>query len=216
MQSAERLSEHTHRLPPLSVGDHVRLQNQVGPFPRKWDKTGVVIEVCQFDQYVVRIDGSRRVTLRNRKFLRKYVPVQGLPKRLTIDADVGLRQPPAYMPPVVPTAAAPDTAPSPGMSTPVKHVSKLPDMSPLPAPSPTMEPPCETPTHTLVRQSDRQLTYTEPQNPDVKPLDLPLGPPLVEMDHVPAPTVEATPTSLRRSSRVKHGKTTLLCEETHK
>ena len=206
MQSAERLSEHTHRLPPLSVGDHVRLQNQVGPFPRKWDKTGMVIEVRQFDQYVVRIDGSRRVTLRNRKFLRKYVPVQGLPKRLTIDADVGLRQPPAYMPPVVPTAAAPGTAPSPGMSTPVKHVSKLPDMSPLPAHSPTMEPPCETPTHTLVRQSGRQLTYMEPQNPDVNPLhaDLPLGPPLVEMDHVPAPTVETTPTSLRRSSRVKH------------
>lgn len=100
MQSAERLSEHTHRLPPLSVGDHVRLQNQIGPFPHKWDKTGVV---NQFDQYVVRIDGSRRVTLRNRKFLRKYIPMQVKPKRLIIDSDVGLRQLSAYMPqPVVP------------------------------------------------------------------------------------------------------------------
>ena len=38
--AAERWSEHTRRLPPLKVGDHVRIQNQVGPFPKKWDKTG--------------------------------------------------------------------------------------------------------------------------------------------------------------------------------
>ena len=47
MKSAERWSEHTRQLPPLVVGDHVR----VGPHPKKWDKTGVVIEVLQFDQY---------------------------------------------------------------------------------------------------------------------------------------------------------------------
>ena len=29
IQATERLSEHTKRLPPLSVGDHVRIQNQV-------------------------------------------------------------------------------------------------------------------------------------------------------------------------------------------
>jgi hypothetical protein len=53
----------------------VRLQNQTGPYPNKWDKTGLIVEVRQFDQYVVRVDGSGRVTLRNRKFLRKYAPV---------------------------------------------------------------------------------------------------------------------------------------------
>ena len=31
-----------------------------------------MIEVKQFDQYAVRVDGSGRVTLRNRKFLRKF------------------------------------------------------------------------------------------------------------------------------------------------
>jgi hypothetical protein len=46
----------------------------MGPHPTKWDKTGIIIEVRQFDQYVVRVDGSGRVTLRNRKFLRKYIP----------------------------------------------------------------------------------------------------------------------------------------------
>ena len=75
MKDAERLSAHTRILSPLSVGDCVRIQNQTGPFPTKWDKTGIVIEVRQFDQYVVRVDGSGRITLRNRKFLRLYHPV---------------------------------------------------------------------------------------------------------------------------------------------
>lgn len=71
----EKLSEHTQHLPALKVSDSVRVQNQRGPHPTKWDKTGVVIEVRQFDQYLIRIDGSGRVTLRNRKFLRKYIPI---------------------------------------------------------------------------------------------------------------------------------------------
>jgi len=58
MRAGERWSEHTQRLLPLTVGDHVRLQNQVGNNPRKWDRTGIVIEVRQHDQYVVRNDGS--------------------------------------------------------------------------------------------------------------------------------------------------------------
>ena len=74
-KTCEKLTEHTRCLPPLQVGDHVRVQNQSGPNPTKWDRTGVVVEVRQFDQYVVRTDGSGRVTLRNRRFLRKYVPV---------------------------------------------------------------------------------------------------------------------------------------------
>ena len=75
MKDSERLSEHTVTLPPLKVGDYVRIQNQVGPHPTKWDKTGIVIEVRQFHQYVIRVDGSGRVTLRNRRFLRRYTPV---------------------------------------------------------------------------------------------------------------------------------------------
>ena len=75
MKAHEQLSEHTRHLPPLRVGDSVRIQNQIGPHPTKWDKTGMVIEVRQFDQYVIRVDGSGRVTIRNRKFLRKFTPV---------------------------------------------------------------------------------------------------------------------------------------------
>ncbi|KAK4303284.1 hypothetical protein Pmani_024669 [Petrolisthes manimaculis] len=75
MRIVEHLTEHTRTLPPLVVEDCVRIQNQTGPNPTKWDNTRIVIEVRQFDQYVVRVDGSGRVTLRNRKFLRKYLPV---------------------------------------------------------------------------------------------------------------------------------------------
>ena len=64
------------------------IQNQTGPHPTKWNKTGVVVEVKQHDQYLVRVDGSNRLTLRNRKFLRKYTPLHP-------------RRPPARMVPLV-------------------------------------------------------------------------------------------------------------------
>ena len=92
MKALERWSEHTKRLPPLRVGDSVRIQNQIGSHPTKWDKTGRIIEVRQFDQYVVRVDGSGRVTLRNRKFLRQYHPVQARPRTVTLDLDQGQSQ----------------------------------------------------------------------------------------------------------------------------
>ena len=74
MRTAEQLSEHTRRLPPLKVGYQVRIQ--LGPHQKKWDKTGSAIEVGQFNQYVLRVDGSFRVTISNRQFLREFTPVQ--------------------------------------------------------------------------------------------------------------------------------------------
>ena len=67
-----RLNEHTRRLQQLHVGDKVFIQNQVGPAPTKWDHTGVIIEVRQFDQYMVKMDHSGRHSLRNRKYLRLW------------------------------------------------------------------------------------------------------------------------------------------------
>ena len=89
MKAAERWSEHTRQIPPLEVGDLVRIQNQIGNFPKKWDKTGQVVEVKQHNQYVVKVDGSGRATLRNRQFLRKYTPVMRkscAPRSLSHDA----------------------------------------------------------------------------------------------------------------------------------
>ena len=45
------------------------------------------MEVRQFDQYAVRVDGSGRITLRNRKFLRKFAPLHKAapPRMITED-----------------------------------------------------------------------------------------------------------------------------------
>ena len=64
----------TRPLAPLKVGDSVFIQNQEGNYPCRWDKRGQVVEVKGYDQYIVRVDGSRRLTRRNRKFLRKFEP----------------------------------------------------------------------------------------------------------------------------------------------
>ena len=109
MRDAERLTEHTVQLPPLKVGDTVRVQNQTGPNPNKWDKSGIIIEVRQFNQYVVRVDGSGRVTLRNRRFLRKYTPVIQrdplimLPRPASQVSPPTVTQRPVTAKPVVPT-----------------------------------------------------------------------------------------------------------------
>ena len=70
----EKWSEHTAELKPLETGDHVYLQNLTGNYPLRWERTGVVVEVKPFNQYVIRLDFSGRVTLRNRKHLRQFTP----------------------------------------------------------------------------------------------------------------------------------------------
>ena len=51
----------------------MRVKNQTREKPTRWDNTGVLVEVKGFDQYVVKMDGTGRLSLRNRKFLRKFV-----------------------------------------------------------------------------------------------------------------------------------------------
>ena len=67
----ESLSTHTRSLNPLRPGDSCRIQNQAGRFPNRWDKTGRIVEVAPYDQYIVRVNGTRRLTLRNRAYLRQ-------------------------------------------------------------------------------------------------------------------------------------------------
>ena len=73
-RTAEKLNTHARYLPPLAVGESCFIQNQRGNLKRKWHQTGVVVEVLPYDRYVLRVDGSGRLTTRNRRFLRKYTP----------------------------------------------------------------------------------------------------------------------------------------------
>ena len=74
VSNMEKLNINCRVLPKLAVGDSVLVQNQVGNHPSKWDITGVVVEVKEHNQYIVKVDGSGRMTLRNRKFLKKITP----------------------------------------------------------------------------------------------------------------------------------------------
>jgi len=89
----DKWSKHTKALSPQKIGDNVRIQNQTSHHSNKWDWTGIVIEVYKFHQYLIRIDGSGRQTLRNRKFLRKYIPVYQPARRTSILPDI------AHLPP---------------------------------------------------------------------------------------------------------------------
>ena len=71
LKSVEKLEKHTKLQQPLFVGDKVLIQNQAGRFATKWEKTGRVVETHANDQYTIKVDGSGRLTLHNRQFLRK-------------------------------------------------------------------------------------------------------------------------------------------------
>ena len=202
MRAAERLSEHTRTLPPLTVGDCVRIQNQTGPHPTKWDKTGIVIEVRQYDQYVVRVDGSGRVTLRNRKFLRKYLPV--VPRSPLMMAPGPTPTPPTtHITPTLPSG--PRTEPCPQASSPPPpddphspaSDAQLPASSSPPCPSPTITtdpgPVATTPSTQLAKGKDlpRALRALQPHNaPGLK-------------EHIALPASDTSPGGPRRSTRNK-------------
>ena len=60
-------------LPDLEVGDMVQIQNQRGIDPKRWSKSGKIVEKLDFDQYLVKVDGGGRLTRRNRRFLKKII-----------------------------------------------------------------------------------------------------------------------------------------------
>ena len=62
-------------LPPLKMGDRCFIQNQHGNHPKRWHSSGEIMETLPFDKYVVKVDGSRRVTSRNRRYLRLFKPI---------------------------------------------------------------------------------------------------------------------------------------------
>ena len=69
-ETKKKYDRHTRNLPQLQVGDRVRCQNVRS---KKWDRTGTVLEVHDHRQYIVKMDGSGRMSLRNRRHLTKIV-----------------------------------------------------------------------------------------------------------------------------------------------
>ena len=160
-RSAEKRDAHAHPLPTLNLGDRCYIQNQAGNFPKRWDRSGTVMEINDFDSYTLKVDGTGRVTRRNRKYLRKFeaaspnimtaTPLGSSVDDTTNQIDDSLNQsaptaasspvsmavsspaPTAVFPPA-PTAA---TLPAPtAVSTPAPTAAPSPDPSPISSPAP--------------------------------------------------------------------------------
>ena len=90
------------------------IQNQIPSSRRskKWDRQGTVLATGENDQYLVRVGGSGRLTLRNRRFLRKF---QEQTRSRTITESVeGL--PAIAMPTIAGEEEASFSAPTPSQS----------------------------------------------------------------------------------------------------
>ena len=104
----------------------------------------------------MRIDGSGRVTLRNRKFLWQYVPVQTPPPKQTVDDDLRHISRPLFQPTATPpslpspasTLAAPprDQLPAPATGGPIAQGTPPFPSHKTPAPEAASPPPPVTPT----------------------------------------------------------------------
>ena len=139
----ERLDKNCRVLAKLAVGDSVLVQNQVGNHPSRWDITGVVVEVKDHDQYIVKVDGSGRMTIRNRKFLKKIIPYSMTKHFKTSDSPADPTDPPMYQPPVAVEAVPLHQPPEPQEPRPERQEAPNPvpaDMPPIvQAPVPVVE-----------------------------------------------------------------------------
>ena len=61
-------NKNTRCLSQLPVGTHVLIQGK----NKKWTKQGIIVEALKYRQYRIKVSGSGRATLRNRRFLRPF------------------------------------------------------------------------------------------------------------------------------------------------
>ena len=176
MRNEQFYNRGTKQLSDLNIGDSVQVQNQHGSLPRRWHTTGRVVEKLDHQQYRVRVDGSNRMTLRNRRFLRKILPVVDVPSQ--------------YQTPSPDLVQYHETAPN--------QANDSRDCLPPTPLTPTPIPPCEPntyvePTLPLIVPPSPQLEVAPESSQPQPPAQTP--PPVVRESSPPPPI-------LRRSSRV--------------
>jgi hypothetical protein len=127
-QKDSKLSTSGKVLKTLQVGDTVSVQNQHGNRPGRWNNTGVIVEVRPNRQYGVMLDGSRRITLRNRKFLRKLGTRQN---RLTHANKYDLPTSPVDT--LTPVSILEGTSSTPKRMEKAQVTQHIPQLSPIPS-----------------------------------------------------------------------------------
>ena len=146
-------------LEPLNIGDAVQIQNQEGNHPNKWMRTGIIVNALPHRQYQVIVDGSRRITLRNRRFLRKILPI--CRKKVDFSSDGGVPVPPMN----VPIDFSDTQVLPPPPSAPVENrVSNLPllTVNPTPPSVPIPSPSVPNPTPSVPNPSPVDTSPSQP------------------------------------------------------
>ena len=149
---ATRTGTPPRDLEPLREGDTVLIQNQEQSSrnSKKWDRQGQVVATGQYDQYLVRVLGSGRLTLRNRRFLRKapLLVTQDTSKHITPHLPTAGDTPPTTITNRVITDTDDHILDSPGDDS--SYYSGCPDHNPPSTPSfevPAEPPIIDTPPH---------------------------------------------------------------------
>ena len=113
------------------------IQNQraAGNLAKRWDKTGIVVECKGNDKYSVRIDGSGRITDRNRRYLRAFKPGTSTPAMPTARPTVHTPNTPASAPPEAPSLATPNETDRGGVAAnpaqaPMDNPPYIPEFAP--------------------------------------------------------------------------------------
>ena len=153
-------------LAPLTTGDTVSIQNQHGNKAKKWGNTGRIAEVLPNRQYHVIVDGSRHVTLRNRRFLRKIDPVCRQPQANPMPANPvsSPAQAPRGAPEPIASGHSEQLASTPSTSSPRETASPLtPQVTPVtfettPPPAPAVQPVQQQQTPIVTPQPVRRST----------------------------------------------------------
>ena len=188
VRSSEALSRHARPLIPLKLGQKCFVQNQMGNAPKRWDRTGTVVDVLGHDQYRIKIDGSGRLTLRNRRFLRSFVPASSIIQTPTTHLSSPISEPSVSEPGQQVEATAPANWRA---SSPPPMMTNWPPQETPPISLPTSEikvEPLESPAPIAVSDDpdavlaqERPTTFNDAQHPapqllPASPTPLRLGP----------------------------------------
>ena len=192
------------------------VQNLLGNNPKRWDKRGVVLEVLPHRQYKVKMDGSRYITLRNRKHLRKFEPVVSEPNNPMIYGPIPVSIPKEKLPELDSNETS-VTSPAPELGELPQMIYRS-DMSEL---APTV--PTTPERSSVVGQGSASLVPSEQYQPSPWAQQLNYTPPREVQPAVATPIRQACPSvpvqvpsvanygqgdGSRRSSRQNMGQTT--------
>ena len=120
---------------------YVQNQRGVGKAAKRWDRSGVILENKGFDKYSVKIDGSGRVSDRNRKYLKAFTPDKLNKLRGPSHQEPGDQTEEVFQPsPQTHDVSTPDVAPLPMPPSPqtqdvvTPQDVSTPDVEPSPIP----------------------------------------------------------------------------------